>query len=106
MDDLNRLPALQRSSPDKLRAEIQALASTRSDDPVIDAVMSTMASLMPMFAGMLPDDPETVDAMLLIGARRCLSLRSDDAWQPADLDELFGLGPSDQTVDSTGDEVS
>lgn len=106
MDDLNDLPQLQRSSPDKLRAELAALASTRSDDPIIDALMSTMASILPMVTGMLPDDPEAVDEILLIGARRCLSLRSDDAWQPADLDELFGLGPSDETIDSTGEDVS
>lgn len=104
MDDDLSLPPLERSSPDKLRAELHALTATRSDDPILDAVMSTLASLAPLLGGMLPDDAETVDELLLIGARRCLTLRSDDAWQPADLNELFGLGPGGQSVDGTAED--
>lgn len=80
------------SSVDKLRGVVAELGAIEPDDPMQAAMLAMFAAFAPQLASLLPDDPDELDALCLTGAKWMLGLRSDDAWQPADLDELF-MGP-------------
>jgi hypothetical protein len=83
-----------RSSVEKLQAIGAELVDVEPDDPMQAALLSMLAGMAPMLTGLLPDDPAELDDLLLVGSRWMLAMRSDDAWQPVDLDELFlGAGP-------------
>jgi hypothetical protein len=110
MDDLSvteQLEAPPRSSVEKLEAGLAQLASAQADDQGSAFALSSLRAILPTLRmlGFVPDDPVELDHLLLIGARWALGLRSDDAWHPASLDELF-LGPGPEPEPGPGEAVS
>jgi hypothetical protein len=89
------------SSVDKLRAISAELTSADTDDPMQAALLSVLSGITPMLIPLLPSDPAELDALLLTGARWMLTMRSDGAWQPEDLDELF-MGPAAAAATAEG----
>jgi hypothetical protein len=96
-DDDDAIAALvgpPRSSVAKLEEGLAQLADAKSDDAGSQFALSSLVAILPTLRrlGFIPNDPAELDHLLLVGARWALGLRSDDAWQPQNLDELF-LGP-------------
>jgi hypothetical protein len=110
-DDDDAIAALigaPRSSVAKLEEGLAQLADAKSDDAGSQFALSSLVALLPTLRrlGFIPNDPAELDQLLLIGARWALGLRSDDAWQPQTLDELF-LGPeSPASAPQGGDDAA
>jgi hypothetical protein len=95
MADVNVIP-VSGTSVEKLEAWLGELARARTDDAGMAMVLNTGKSLLPALRrlGFIPDDPAELDVVLLALAKWALVTRSDDAWQPDSLDDLF-LGPQE-----------
>lgn len=84
--------AAPRTSVEKLRDGLASLQAMEPEDPGHAAQLAMIGGALPFLAPLFPDDPAELDVILLAAAKWALSLRSDDAWHPEQLDELFGLG--------------
>lgn len=89
-----QLAAPPKTSVEKLEELIDRLADAKADDTTQRLLLTTLRGLMPTLrrSGYIPDDPAELDNLGLIAARLALSLRSDQAWQPETINDLF-LGP-------------
>jgi hypothetical protein len=89
------------SSVEKLEGWLGELAQARSDDAGMSMVLGTAKAMIPTLRrmGFIPSDPHELDVVLLALAKWALVTRSDDAWQPNTLDDLFGLGRSPEVPD-------
>jgi hypothetical protein len=95
MADVNVMP-VSGTSVEKLEAWLGELARARTDDAGMAMVLNTGKAMLPALRrlGFIPDDPAELDVVLLALAKWALVTRSDDAWQPDTLDDLF-LGPQE-----------
>jgi hypothetical protein len=95
MDDMSVIP-VSGTSVEKLEAWLGELARARTDDAGMAMMLNTARSMLPSLRrlGFIPDDPAELDVVLLALAKWALVTRSDDAWQPDSLDDLF-LGPQE-----------
>lgn len=93
-----------QTSVEKLDGALEELASAQVD-ATHAVLVSTFRATLPMLrrSGMIPTDPAELDATLLACARWCVGMRSDTAWQPETMDELF-MGPEPAT-DGTADPL-
>jgi hypothetical protein len=87
-----------QSSVEKLEDWLGQLARARSDDAGLRMMLSTAQAMLPQLRrlGFIPSDPDELDVILLALAKWALVTRSDGAWQPDSLDDLF-LGPQEAT---------
>jgi hypothetical protein len=94
MNVAEELAAAPRSSVEKLEDLLDQVTGASSDDAGQRLLLSTFRPLIPLLRqlGYIPSDPDELDRLLLIGARMALGLRSDTAWQPETINDLF-LGP-------------
>jgi hypothetical protein len=90
MADVNVIP-VSGTSVEKLEAWLGELARARTDDAGMAMMLNTARSMLPSLRrlGFIPDDPAELDVVLLALAKWALVTRSDDAWQPDTLDDLF-----------------
>jgi hypothetical protein len=90
MADIDVIPA-SGTSVEKLEAWLGELARARTDDAGMAMMLNTARSMLPSLRrlGFIPDDPAELDVVLLALAKWALVTRSDDAWQPDTLDDLF-----------------
>jgi hypothetical protein len=100
-----QLAAAPRSSVEKLEDLLAQLGDAKADDQGQRLLLTTFRPLVPLLRSMgyIPSDPAELDHVLLVGARLALGLRSDSAWQPETIDDLF-LGP--QPAQDTPREAS
>lgn len=93
-----------RTSVDKLEDALASLAHAKGEDATHGMLLGTFKAMLPTLRklGYIPDDPAELDTVLLACARWCLGMRSDAAWQPDTIDELF-TGPEPAT-DTTAQE--
>jgi hypothetical protein len=109
MDDrlsvADQLAAAPQTSVEKLEQMLDELANARGEDQGQRLLLSTFRPLLPLLRqlGYIPSDADELDRLLLIGARMAIGLRSDQAWQPETIDDLF-LGP--QTAPDAREEAS
>lgn len=96
MDDLNDAPTSDAliglpvvSSTNKLSRVLVQLGEYVPDDPLQAAMLALLGGVSPMLVGLLPTDPSELDELLLAGAKWMLSMRSDDAWAPETITDLY-----------------
>jgi hypothetical protein len=85
-----------RTSVEKLHDLIAEAKSAKPTDEQTARLRQAFSSLLPMILRFapIPEDPAELDKLLLVGARVCLRLRSDDAEQPASIAELVEPEPA------------
>ncbi|HUR85658.1 MAG TPA: hypothetical protein VMY78_09955 [Solirubrobacteraceae bacterium] len=89
------------SSVDKLHTVAGELGALEPEDAMQAALLTMLSAFAPALTAQLPDDPDELDELLLAGARWMLNLRSDDAWTPETIDELYlGEHPDASPVDA------
>ena len=95
-DDVSTV-AETRTSTEKLEGALAQLAAEKGDGQNA-MLLGTFKSLLPVLRrlGYIPDNPAEPDESLLSCARWCLGMRSDEAWQPDTVDDLF-MGPEPAT---------
>lgn len=86
-----------RTSVQKLEEALEQLAGAQAGDTHGRMLLTAFRSLLPTLrrGGYIPSDPAELDALLLVAARWTLGMRSDAAWQPETINDLF-LGPDAQ----------
>jgi hypothetical protein len=97
MSVADQLAAEPQTSVEKLEALLDQVSGAKADDAGQRLMLTTFRPLLPLLRqlGYIPTDPDELDRLLLIGARMALGLRSDAAWQPETVNDLF-LGPDPQ----------
>lgn len=83
-----------RSSVEKLEQALEQLTGAKAADAGQSMLLNTLKALLPSLRrlGYIPSDPDELDTILLAGARWMLGMRSDTAWQPEHINDLF-FGP-------------
>jgi hypothetical protein len=76
------------TSIEKLHAMTLAASAKTPESEDQARALSLFQMVAPFVAGMMPDDPAELDALLLNGARWALALRSDGAPEPETIEEL------------------
>jgi hypothetical protein len=84
-------PADSMTSVQKLESALADLADVQGSDAGQRMLLNTLKAMLPALRklGYIPDDPAELDTVLLKCAAWALSMRSDDAWQPEDIVELY-----------------
>lgn len=113
MDGLD-LAELRGSSIEKCDALVQVALTSEPTTPQAAMLLGLAGTLLPQLRGMLPTDPDELDAHLLAGAAFLLAMRSDAAdarsivgptFAPAQLDAGDGvdLTPDQLDANASGD---
>lgn len=87
-----------RSSVEKLEDALAELQRSKGADHGHAVILGTFKAMLPALRklGYIPDDPDELDAVLLTCAAWCLGMRSDDAWQPETVIDLYLPEPADE----------
>lgn len=97
--DLN----LTQTSVEKLSEAMQDLVHAEPADAETAGMLAMLGGLLPLLRKYLPQDPADLDELLMLGAKWALDLRSDAAWQPENLDDIW-MRPDKASVDTDAHE--
>lgn len=99
-------PDVQLSSIDKVQELLTGAGRFEATDEEDARLLQMFQAVGPIVATrVIPDDPAELDRMLLSLARWAIELRSDGAWRPVTIEEMFNgpepeLGPEGEHDDA------